>query len=46
MGRPLSDDERSLVETRIRLKRQERKLSNRREKKQYFDVRSALKSDR
>lgn len=46
LGRPLSDDERSIVETRIRLKRQERKLGSKREKKQYFDLRSALRSDR
>jgi hypothetical protein len=46
MGRPLSENERTLVETRIRLKRQERRLSSRREKKQYFDLRSALRSDR
>ena len=46
LGRGLGDDERAAVETRIRLKRQEGRLGTKREKKQYFNVRSALKSDR
>lgn len=46
LGRPLSEDERRALEYRIRLKRQEGKIATKREKKQYFEVRSALKSDR
>lgn len=46
MGRPLGDEERQAVELRIRLKRQEARLVSKRERKQYFDVRSALKNDR
>lgn len=46
LGRGLADDERSVVETRIRLKRQEQKLSTKRDKKQYYGVRSALRNDR
>lgn len=45
-SRPLSDDERGAVENRIRLKRMETKLETKREKKQYYGLRSALKSDR
>jgi hypothetical protein len=45
-SRPLSDDERGAVESRVRLKRMEGKLETKREKKQYYGVRSALKSDR
>jgi hypothetical protein len=45
-NRPLSDDEASAVETRVHLKRAEARLSTRREKKQYYNVRSALKNDR
>lgn len=46
LNRPLTDPEKQSVETRIRLKRQEGKLATRREKAQYFKIRSALKSDR
>lgn len=46
LGKGLGDDERSKIETRIRLKRAESKINTRREKKQYYDVRSALKNDR
>ena len=45
-SRPLSDDERSQVEDRVRLKRMESRLETKREKKQYFGVRAALQSDR
>ena len=46
LGRGLGDDERAAVETRLRLKRQEQRLKTKRETKQYYDVRSALKNDR
>ncbi len=46
LGRSLSDLEQAALETRVRLKRQEAKLSTKREKKQYFSIRSALKNDR
>jgi hypothetical protein len=46
LGRPLTDDERRAVEYRIRLKRQEGRIASKRDKKQYFEVRSALKNDR
>lgn len=46
LARPLTNDERLVVETRLRLKRQEERLATKREKKQYFDLRSGLKSDR
>ncbi len=46
LGRPLSDNERAGVEARVRLKRQESKIQTKREKKQYFQVRSHLKNDR
>jgi len=46
LGRPLSDEERRAIETRIRLKRQEARIASKREKKQYFEVRGALKTDR
>jgi hypothetical protein len=46
MGRPLSDDERIGLENRIRLKRMEGKLATKREKKQYYQIRSQLKGDR
>lgn len=45
-GRALSDEERGDLETRIKLKRRERKLTTNREKKQYFSLRPALKTDR
>lgn len=45
-SRPLSDAERDSIETRIRLKRMESRLATKREKKQYYNVRSALRSDR
>ncbi len=46
LGRTLTDDERQAVENRIRLKRQEARIATKREKKQYFEVRGALKNDR
>ena len=45
-SRPLSDDERTAVESRLKLKRMEGKLATKREKKQYYNVRTALKNDR
>lgn len=45
-NRPLSDEERLALESRLRLKRMEGKLATRREKKQYYQLRSQLKSDR
>ena len=46
LGRPLDDDERAKVEMRIRLKRAESKIATKREKQQYFRMRSALHTDR
>lgn len=46
LGRPLTDDERAQVDTRLRLKRQESKIQTRREKKQYYQVRTLLKNDK
>lgn len=45
-SRSLSDAERSAIENRIRLKRMEARLATKREKKQYYGLRSALRSDR
>jgi hypothetical protein len=45
-SRPLSEEERTSVETRVRLKRMENRLATKREKKQYYDVRSSLRGDR
>lgn len=45
-GRPLTDPEAQAVETRIRLKRAEGRLATKREKRQYYQVRSSLRSDR
>lgn len=45
-NRPLSDDERQSVELRVRLKRAETRLASKRDKKQYYGIRSALKNDR
>ncbi|MBX3021545.1 MAG: hypothetical protein KF799_07700 [Bdellovibrionales bacterium] len=45
-GRPLNDGESEAVETRVRLKRMETKLASKRDKKQYYNVRGALKNDR
>ncbi len=45
-NRPLSDDEQQALEDRMRLKRRESRLATKREKRQYYNVRSALKSDR
>ena len=45
-GHPMDDNERAAVETRVRLKRAESRLATKREKKQYYGLRSALKSDR
>src|SRR5262249_28898049 len=45
-SRELTEDERAAIETRIRLKRMESHLVNKREKKQYYEVRSLLRSDR
>lgn len=42
----LSPEERSVLETRLRLKRMESQISTKREKKQYYSVRSQLKNDR
>lgn len=44
--RPLTEGERQAVEYRIRLKREEAKIATKREKRQYYQVRSALRSDR
>jgi hypothetical protein len=46
LGRGLGDDERAQLDTRMRLKRQESRLATKREKQQYFNVRSALRNDR
>lgn len=46
LGRPLSDEEAIALQTRIRLKRMETKLATKREKKQYYQIRSQLKNDR
>ncbi|MGE4131084.1 MAG: hypothetical protein AB7F86_05565 [Bdellovibrionales bacterium] len=46
LGRSLTDDERTSVDLRIRLKRAENKLLSKRDKKQYYDIRSQLRSDR
>lgn len=46
LGRPLSDEERQSLEDRIRLKRKEANLATKRERKQYFQIRSSLRSDR
>jgi hypothetical protein len=46
LGRPLTDEERIAVDARIRLKRQEYKIQTKREKKQYYQVRSQLRNDR
>jgi hypothetical protein len=45
-NRPLSDPERTSLETRIHLKRIEGKLATRREKQQYYQIRSQLRNDR
>lgn len=45
-SRPLTEDERQAVEDRVRLKRKEAGLATKREKKQYYGVRSLLRSDR
>src|SRR4051794_36747077 len=45
-SRSLTDDERRAVEGRIRLKRMETNLATKREKKQYYNLRSSLKNDR
>jgi hypothetical protein len=44
-GRALGDGEREVVDRRMRLKRLEANIPSKREKKQYFNVRSALKND-
>jgi hypothetical protein len=46
LGRPLTPDEQDAVETRLQLKRKEGRIASKREKKQYYDVRSSLKTDR
>lgn len=46
MGRPLSTEERGGLEQRIRLKRLEGQIATRRDKKQYYQIRSLLKNDR
>lgn len=45
-NRPLSDEERVSLENRLRLKRAEAKLGTKREKRQYYQIRSQLKNDR
>ena len=45
-GRVLSEEERAVLENRIQLKRIEGRIHSSREKKQYFGVRGALKTDR
>lgn len=45
MGRPIGTDERRAIENRIQLKRLEGRIASKREKKQYFEVRGALKND-
>lgn len=45
-GKALTDDQKQAIDDRIKLKRLESKISSKREKKQYFSVRSALRSDR
>lgn len=45
-SRLLTEDERFAVDARLRLKRMESKLATKRDKKQYYDVRGALKNDR
>ena len=45
LGRPLGSDERRAIENRIQLKRLEGRIASKREKKQYFEVRGALRSD-
>ena len=46
LGKTLNENERTAIETRLQLKRKEQKLANRREKQQYFQLRSSLRSDR
>lgn len=46
LGRPLSDNERALIEQRIHLKRAEARLQTKRDKKQYYGLRSSFKNDR
>lgn len=46
IGKPLTEDEQRDVESRLRLKRFESKLATKREKKQYYEIRSALRNDR
>lgn len=46
LGRPLTPEEQNAVETRVQLKRKESRLASKREKKQYYEVRSALRTDR
>ncbi len=45
-SRPLSEDEQNAVDGRLRLKRLESRITTKREKKQYYDVRGGLKNDR
>lgn len=45
-GRVLDDGERGALETRVRLKRLEANLATKRDKRQYYGVRSALRNDR
>ncbi len=46
MGRALSPEERGGLEQRIRINRMEAQISTKREKKQYYQIRSLLKNDR
>jgi hypothetical protein len=44
-GRILSEDQSHAVDTRVRLKQAEARIATRREKKQYYDLRGALRTD-
>ncbi|MGE0528620.1 MAG: hypothetical protein AB7G93_08045 [Bdellovibrionales bacterium] len=46
LGRLLTDEERIQMEDRIRLKRAEGRLQSKRDRRQYYQIRPALKSDR
>ena len=45
-SRPLSNEQRQALTERIQLKRAEDRLATKREKKQYYAIRTALKNDR
>ena len=46
LGRGLTPEERSVLEQRIRLKRLEGRLNSKRDKRQYYQIRSHLRNDR